>query len=47
MTALYIVAMLVAELVDPAKFLAMTPHAIWLWVFAATAAAELEVTRAS
>jgi hypothetical protein len=44
-TALYIVAMLVAELVDPAKFLAMTPHAIWLWIFAAAAAAGLEITR--
>lgn len=40
--ALYVVAMLLAELVDPAKFLAMNPHAIWLWVFAATAAGRLE-----
>jgi len=44
-TALYIVAMLIAELVDPAKFLAMTPHAIWLWTFAAAAAAATDVTR--
>jgi hypothetical protein len=43
-TALYIVAMLVAELVDPAKFLAMNPHAIWLWTFAAAAAAGLEAS---
>ena len=43
-TALYIVAMLVAELVDPAKFLAMNPHAIWLWAFAAAAAAGLEAS---
>jgi hypothetical protein len=41
-TALYIVAMLLAELVDPAKFLAMTPHAIWLWIFAAASAGRLE-----
>jgi len=43
-TGLYIVAMLVAELVDPAKFLAMNPHAIWLWTFAAAAAAGLEAS---
>ena len=47
MTALYIIAMLISELVDPAKFLAMTPHAIWLWIFAATAVAGSEVTRES
>lgn len=41
-TALYIVAILVAELVDPAKLLAMNPHAVWLWTFAAAAAARLE-----
>lgn len=43
-TALYIVAMLIAELVDPAKFLTMNPHAIWLWTFAAAAAAGLEAS---
>jgi len=39
-----IVAMLIAELVDPAKFLTMNPHAIWLWTFAAAAAAGLEAS---
>lgn len=43
-TALYIVAMMIAELVDPAKFLSMNPHAIWLWTFAAAAAARLEAS---
>jgi hypothetical protein len=40
-TALYMVAMLLAELVDPAQFLAMNPRAIWLWTFAAVQARVL------
>lgn len=40
-TALYMVAMLLAELVDPAQFLAMNPHAIWLWTFGAVQARVL------
>jgi O-antigen ligase/polysaccharide polymerase Wzy-like membrane protein len=41
-TALYIVALLIVELVDPAMFMAMNPHAIWIWTFSAVAARQSE-----
>jgi hypothetical protein len=41
-TTLYIVALLIVELVDPAMFMAMNPHAIWIWTFSAVAARRPE-----
>jgi hypothetical protein len=37
-TSLYVISMLLGELVDPAKFFTMNPHAIWLWTFVAAQA---------
>lgn len=32
-SALYLIAILITELFDPAKYLAFSPHTIWLWIF--------------
>ena len=37
-TSLYTLAMLLTELVDPEKFLVMSPHTVWLWIFIAAQA---------
>jgi hypothetical protein len=41
-TSLYVLAILLTELVDPAKFLAMSSHSVWLWIFVAALARTLE-----
>ena len=40
--SLYCLAILITELFDPAKFLTMNPHAVWLWIFVPALARILE-----